>query len=152
LTLCPLQGFKVFSHVLGLLSPAFLSAQLVAGSPGLNGNMDCLKKACMWMGMNVEDVVKYRQAFIERWKQYEKRFHLWDNDGNPLPLPKGFPVPGAIGRFRSSLSPHDESIFFQNDCKSLAGLTRVISQLHLQKVMVISYGLRISHFRLGSPL
>ncbi len=66
-------------------------------------------------GHEREDVVKYRQAFIERWKQYEKRFHLWDNDGNPLPLPKGFPVPGAIGRFRLILVTHDESIFFQND-------------------------------------
>jgi len=66
-------------------------------------------------GHERKDVVKYRQAFIERWKQYEKPFHLWDNDGNPLPLPDGFPVPGAMGRFCLILVTHDESTFFQND-------------------------------------
>ncbi len=66
-------------------------------------------------GHEREDVVKYRQAFIERWKQYERHFHLWDNDRNLLPLPNGFPVPGALGRFHLILVTHDESTFFQND-------------------------------------
>jgi hypothetical protein len=61
------------------------------------------------------DVVAYRQAFVGRWKEYEKRFHLWDNDGNPLPLPNGFPVSG--GRFRLILVTHDESTFYQNDLR-----------------------------------
>ena len=46
---------------------------------------------------------------------YERRFHRWDNDGTELPRPIGFPVPGAIGRFRLILVTHDESTFFQND-------------------------------------
>jgi len=66
-------------------------------------------------GHEREDVVRYRKAFVERWKEYEKRFHLWDNNGDPLPLPKGFPVPGAHGRFRLILVTHDESTFYQND-------------------------------------
>ncbi|KAH8987499.1 hypothetical protein EDB86DRAFT_3082231 [Lactarius hatsudake] len=66
------------------------------------------------------DVVAYREAFVGRWKEYEKCFHLWDNDGNLLPLPNGFPVshvPGASGQFRLILVTHDESTFFQNDLR-----------------------------------
>ncbi|KAI0070203.1 hypothetical protein K474DRAFT_1609121 [Panus rudis PR-1116 ss-1] len=64
-------------------------------------------------GHEREDVVEYRKAFVERWKEYEKRFHMWDNDGNPLPLPAGFPIHG--GHFRLILVTHDESTFYQND-------------------------------------
>ena len=72
------------------------------------------KKNGMYIdGHEREDVVRYRNAFVARWKEYEKRFHKWNNDGNPLPLPTGFPVAG--GRFRLILITHDESTFFQND-------------------------------------
>ena len=40
-------------------------------------------------------------------------FHLWDNEGNELPWPQGYPVPGH--RFHLILITHDESTFFQND-------------------------------------
>ena len=33
-------------------------------------------------GHEREDVVAYRQAFVARWKEYERRFHTFDNDGN----------------------------------------------------------------------
>ena len=61
------------------------------------------------------DVVAYREAFVERWKQYERCFHLWGNDGNLLPPPQEFPVPG--GRFCLILVTHDESTFYQNDLR-----------------------------------
>ena len=41
-------------------------------------------------GHECEDVVNYHKAFVKRWEQYEKCFHLYDNDGKPLPNPKGF--------------------------------------------------------------
>jgi len=66
-------------------------------------------------GHECPDVVAYRDAFVARWKEYEKRFHLWDNDGKPLPPPKGFPVPGF--KFRLILVTHDESTFYQNDLR-----------------------------------
>lgn len=66
-------------------------------------------------GHEREDVVLYRSAFVQRFKQYERRFHLWDDNGEELPPPRGFPVPEATGRFRLVLITHDESIFFQND-------------------------------------
>ncbi|KAH8986707.1 hypothetical protein EDB92DRAFT_1787601, partial [Lactarius akahatsu] len=66
-------------------------------------------------GHEREDVVEYRKAFVKRWKEYEKHFHLWDNNGDLLPLPNGFPVPEAHGRFHLILVTHDESTFFQND-------------------------------------
>ena len=46
---------------------------------------------------------------------HEWQFHWWDNDGTELPHPNGFPVAGAIGRFRLILVTYDESTFFQNN-------------------------------------
>ncbi len=67
-------------------------------------------------GHEREDVVNYHKAFIERWKEYQKCFHLYDNNGDPLPpptAPKGYFPPG--GCFRLILVTHDESTFYQND-------------------------------------
>ena len=71
-----------------------------------------------WWGVSTDVGTLYRKEFIERWKQYERRFHLFDNDGNPLPPPTGFVLPPSINanhRFRLILVTHDESTFFQND-------------------------------------
>ena len=43
-------------------------------------------------GHECEDVVQYRNAFVQCFKQYERHFHLWDDDGNELPKPSGFPI------------------------------------------------------------
>lgn len=46
-------------------------------------------------GHEREDVVAYRKAFVARWKDYEKQFHTWDDDGiehrpqNPFPVGRG---------------------------------------------------------------
>jgi hypothetical protein len=62
-------------------------------------------------GHECEDIVEYRLQFVERFKQHERRFLTWDNEGRELPCPSGFPVPGAIGRFRLVLITHNESVF-----------------------------------------
>lgn len=74
-----------------------------------------LKTGMYLDGHERPDVVEYRKAFVERWMGHERRFHRWDHDGAELPRPNGFPVAGAIGRFRLILVTHDESTFFQND-------------------------------------
>jgi hypothetical protein len=75
------------------------------------------KKGMYIDGHERADIVKYRQEFVVRWKDREKRFHRWDNDGNELPRPRGFPVAGR--HFRLIPIMHDKSIFYQNDkCKS----------------------------------
>ena len=74
-----------------------------------------LKNSMYLDGHKRSDVVEYQKAFVERWMGHERRFHRWDHNGNELPRPDGFPVPGAIGRFRLILVTHDESTFFQND-------------------------------------
>jgi hypothetical protein len=48
-----------------------------------------------------------------------------------LPRPKGFPVPGAIGRFRLILVTHNESTFFQND-ECLTGWSHATSKSKLK--------------------
>ena len=52
------------------------------------------------------DIVAYRNAFVDRWADYEMRFQIWDDDGNPLPHSHPLPL---------ILVTHDESVFFQND-------------------------------------
>ena len=58
------------------------------------------KKKGMYIdGHEHEDVVEYRKGFVERWKEYEKRFVIYDNDGNVVSTPTGFSVPQGM-RFR----------------------------------------------------
>jgi hypothetical protein len=77
-----------------------------------------LKNGMYLDGHERSDVVEYREEFVKRWMEHERRFHRWDHDGAELPRPIGFPVAGAIGRFRLILVTHDESTFFQNDERS----------------------------------
>jgi hypothetical protein len=74
------------------------------------------KKKGMYIdGHEREDVVEYRKWFVECWKEYEKRFVIYNNDGNVVSAPTGFPVPQGV-RFRLILVTHDESTFYENDC------------------------------------
>ena len=62
-----------------------------------------------------EDVVEYRQGFVECWMRYKWRFHQWDHNETELSCPNGFPVHGVIRCFCLILVTYDESMFFQND-------------------------------------
>jgi hypothetical protein len=77
------------------------------------------KKKGMYIdGHEWEDVVEYRKKFVEHWKEYEKRFIIYDNNRNILSTPTGFPVPQRA--FRLILVTHNESTFYENDwCKTL---------------------------------
>ena len=66
-------------------------------------------------GHERKDIVQYRTTFVDRFQQYERQFHLWDDNGEALPCPNGFSVPEAAGWFQIILITHDESTFFQND-------------------------------------
>ena len=44
-------------------------------------------------GHEREDVVEYRNQFIKRWREYEKRMVVYDNNRNMDLIPSGFPVP-----------------------------------------------------------
>jgi hypothetical protein len=73
------------------------------------------KKNGMYIdGHEREDVVQYRKEFLARWKDYEKRMVIYNNDGNVDSTPKGFTVPQGH-RFRLVLVTHDESTFYAND-------------------------------------
>jgi len=73
------------------------------------------KKNGMYIdGHEREDVVEYRNQFIKRWREYEKRMVTYDNNGNVDSIPSGFPVPQGH-RFRLILVTHDESTFYAND-------------------------------------
>jgi hypothetical protein len=73
------------------------------------------KKNGMYIdGHEREDVVKYREEFLARWQEYEKRMVTYNNDGDIDFTPTGFPVPQG-SRFRLILVTHDESTFYAND-------------------------------------
>jgi hypothetical protein len=61
-------------------------------------------------------ITKYRTGFVKRWREYERRFVIYGNNGNVVSTPTGFPVPQDI-RFRLILVTHDESTFYENDCR-----------------------------------
>ena len=42
---------------------------------------------------STEDVVEDRNQFIKRWREYEKRMIMYDNDGNVDWIPSRCPVP-----------------------------------------------------------
>jgi hypothetical protein len=82
------------------------------------------KKNGMYIdGHERPDVVEYREGFVARWKEYDKRMNIYDNDGNLERGPERKAQPGdgpipADGRpFKLILVTHDESTFFQNDRK-----------------------------------
>jgi len=78
------------------------------------------KKKGMYIdGHEREDVVEYRKKFVERWKEYEKRFVIYDNKGKVFSTPTGFPVPQPAFRFRLILVTHDESTFYENDRRKI---------------------------------
>ena len=68
-------------------------------------------------GHEREDVVDYHRKFVQRWKEYEKRFITYDNEGQIISLLQGFAVPGV--RFRLILVTHDESTFHENDHRKI---------------------------------
>ena len=65
-------------------------------------------------GHEREDVIKYHEEFIGRWKEYEKWMVLYDNDGNILNILAGFPVTQGQP-FKLILLIHDESTFHEYD-------------------------------------
>jgi hypothetical protein len=65
-------------------------------------------------GHEQEDVVKYQEVFVARWKEYEKRMVLYDGDGNVLSEPQGFEVAQGA-RFRLIPVTHDELTFYAED-------------------------------------
>ena len=70
-------------------------------------------------GHEREDVVAYRNAFVARWKGYEKQFHTWDSNGIEHRPHNDFSVEGGQyePRFWLILVTHDESVFYQNDSR-----------------------------------
>jgi hypothetical protein len=72
------------------------------------------KKGMYVDGHEREDIVKYRDEFVARWKVYEKRMVAYDNNGNIASTLAGFPV--ARGqRFKLILVTHDESTYYEYD-------------------------------------
>ena len=102
-------GEKVQSMItqLGIHKPSISLATAHRWLSRLNWRYGQKKNGMYFDGHERVDVVAYRQAFVLRWAEYETRFQLWDENGNPLPT-------------RSDSRPlvlitHDESVFFQND-------------------------------------
>jgi hypothetical protein len=74
-----------------------------------------LRKGMYIDGHERADVVAYRKAFCERWREYEKRMVTYSSEtGDVESVPAGFPIPGGHP-FRLILVTHDESTFYSND-------------------------------------
>ncbi|KAH9159876.1 hypothetical protein EDB89DRAFT_2082892 [Lactarius sanguifluus] len=48
------------------------------------------RKSGMYIdGHECKDIVQYRSAFMQRFKQYEQHFHVWDDNGEDVTPPQG---------------------------------------------------------------
>ena len=94
----------------GLNKPSISERTARRWLAGLGWRYGKMKKGMYIDGHEREDVVEYRRGFVSRWKEYERRFQEWDNDGNELPRPTGFPIADRLIPVT-----HDESTFYQND-------------------------------------
>ncbi|KAJ3522656.1 hypothetical protein NMY22_g11792 [Coprinellus aureogranulatus] len=70
-------------------------------------------------GHEREDVVQYREEFIQRWQEYEKRMITYGNDGEIVSMPEGFKLNNPATPFELVLVTHDESTFYENDRRNL---------------------------------
>ena len=80
----------------------------------LNWHYGCKKNGTYIDGHEREDVVEYRNQFIKRWREDEKRMVMYDNNKNMDLIPSGFPVPQGHW-FQLILVTHDKSTFYAND-------------------------------------
>ncbi|TDL26508.1 hypothetical protein BD410DRAFT_881969 [Rickenella mellea] len=64
-------------------------------------------------GHDRDDVVKYREGFIQRMASYSKRMVTYDKDGNIASNPTDVDI--AAGKHPLILVTHDESTFYAND-------------------------------------
>jgi len=58
--------------------------------------------------------VAYRKGFIKCWKEYEKHFIIYNNDGNVHSTPTRFPAPQGPC-FWLILVTHNESMLYENN-------------------------------------
>ena len=109
---------SVRDNTLEFHTSQFQSTLHVTGCNASAGTMVPCVMGCMYLdGHEHEDVVAYENAFVARWKNYEKQFHTWDSNGIEHQPQNPFPVEGGQyqPRFQLILVTNDESGFYQND-------------------------------------
>ena len=90
------------------------------------------KKNGMYIdGHEREDVVEYRNQFIKRWREYEKRMDTYNDNRNVELTPSGCPVPQGH-QFWLILVTHDESTFYANN-RGKTKWSHVSEKVALQK-------------------
>jgi hypothetical protein len=102
------EKFQIMFARLGTHKPSISKATAHRWLEKLKWRYSKKKNGMYIDGHERDDVVAYRRVFIHRWAaEYETRFQIGDDNGNPLPFPSN--------SRRLILITHDESIFFQND-------------------------------------
>jgi hypothetical protein len=108
------EGFFMLEEDLGLDSEDKIEDKELEDKSMDKPVTDAEKKNGMYIdGHEREDVVDYCKKFVQQWKEYEKRFVIYDNEGQVVSQSQGFAVPGV--HFRLILIMHDESTFYEND-------------------------------------
>jgi len=97
----------------GICKPSISECTVQRWLAGLGWQYGKTKNGMYIDGHKCKDVVEYKCGFVSWWKEYECRFHKWDNNGKELEQPDRFPVPGRC--FWLIPVTHDKSRFYQND-------------------------------------
>lgn len=106
------EKFQTLFIRLGIRKPGISLSTAKRWLAKMNWRYSKTKTGMYIDGHEREDVVAYRNAFVERWAGYEMCFHIWDDNGNSLPPHRSDALPFALPLI---LVTHDESTFFQND-------------------------------------
>lgn len=125
------SGFLTAADIMEVVSGPDIQEQLA--HTGIFRPSISKSTACRWLGKlgwlhgrhqngmyvdghECEDVVEYRKGFVERFEQYERRFHTWDDEGNEQQ--PSIDNDGMISHFQHQLVliTHDElTFYYQND-------------------------------------
>ena len=101
------EKFQILFSRLGIHKPGISLSTAQRWLTKMEWRYSKMKNGMYIDGHERDDVVAYRHEFVHRWAEYETRFQIWDDNGNPLPQ--------ASNLRRLILITHDESTFFQND-------------------------------------
>src|SRR6266404_8361231 len=97
--------------------------------------MGSLRRACMWMDMNVTMLSSIARALLRDGSNTKGTFTYGTTMGTCFHCQRDslllVPLADSASSSSPTMSPHS----FRMTCKNLAGLTKVIHQLHPPKVM-----------------
>ena len=102
------------AHLVFISKPTILECTAWRWLHNQNGALAPHNMACIWMAMSAQMLLHTEMPLLRAGRNI-RSVSTYGIDGNELPKPNGFSVPG--GKFCLILLTYDESTFYQNDLR-----------------------------------